>query len=195
MNYIFYIMGRSCSGKDTVFKELKKRFPDLNSVLMHTTRPIRTGEMQGVDYRFDTMDEFRTHCRKNDIFELRTYKTEYGDWHYYTTEDSIDLKKGSYLGVGTPSSYDSLMDYFKESLIPIYLKVEEYDLLSRALEREHRQKEPKYTELCRRFLADSEDFSEERLKGIGITEKDTFPNIQIDQTIDQIAEYIQGYLK
>ena len=139
-------MGRSCSGKDTVFKELKKRFPNLQSVLMHTTRPIRTGEVQGVDYRFDTMDEFRTHCRKMISLNFVHIRPNMETGIITQLRDSIDLKKGSYLGVGTPSSYDSLMDYFKESLIPIYLKVEEYDLLSRALEREHRQKEPKYTE-------------------------------------------------
>ena len=43
--------------------------------------------------------------------------------------------------------------------------------LGRALKREAKQNPPKYDEMCRRYLADCEDFSEERLKAAGITRR------------------------
>ena len=43
MGRIFYIMGKSATGKDTVFKELLKRRPELTTVVPYTTRPIREG--------------------------------------------------------------------------------------------------------------------------------------------------------
>ena len=43
--------------------------------------------------------------------------------------------------------------------------------LERALERERKQQPPKYEEMCRRFLADQADYSEEKLKGAGITQR------------------------
>ena len=55
-----------------------------------------------------------------------------------------------------------MQNYFgKENVIPIYIQVDDGVRLERALERERTQKEPKYAELCRRFLADEKDFSEE----------------------------------
>ena len=52
-----------------------------------------------------------------------------------------------------------MQNYFgKENVIPIYIQVDDGVRLERALERERTQKEPKYAELCRRFLADEKDF-------------------------------------
>ena len=43
MGKIFYLMGKSASGKDTLFKEILERIPELKTVVPYTTRPIRTG--------------------------------------------------------------------------------------------------------------------------------------------------------
>ena len=43
MGYIFYVMGKSASGKDTIYKELVRRLPEYGTVRMYTTRPIRDG--------------------------------------------------------------------------------------------------------------------------------------------------------
>lgn len=50
MGYIFYVMGKSAAGKDTIYKELVRRFPEYGTVRMYTTRPIRDGEQEGVEY-------------------------------------------------------------------------------------------------------------------------------------------------
>lgn len=47
MGKIYYIMGKSSSGKDSVFKEIQKRMPELSQITMYTTRPIREGERDG----------------------------------------------------------------------------------------------------------------------------------------------------
>ena len=53
--------------------------------------------------------------------------------------------------------------------MPIYIEVEDKIRLLRAIHREEEQEKLKYAELCRRFLADEQDFSEENLKKSGIT--------------------------
>ena len=64
--------------------------------------------------------------------------------------------------IGTLESYEKLKTYFgNEKVVPLYIEVEDGERLTRALAREKTQKEPKYAEMCRRFLADSKDFSEE----------------------------------
>ena len=52
MGKIFYVMGKSASGKDTIYKRLHSRMPELKTVTMYTTRPIRDGEQNGVEYFF-----------------------------------------------------------------------------------------------------------------------------------------------
>lgn len=45
-------MGKSASGKDTIFKQIKERMPNLKTIVIYTTRPIREGEQEGVEYYF-----------------------------------------------------------------------------------------------------------------------------------------------
>lgn len=74
-------------------------------------------------------------------------------------------------------------------MIPIYIYVEDGLRLRRALEREERQKEPKYEEMCRRFLADEKDFSQENLKRCGIGH--FYENIDLEQCLGEITEEIK----
>lgn len=74
-------------------------------------------------------------------------------------------------------------------MLPVYVEVEDGERLSRALARERQQAEPKYAELCRRFLADTEDFSEEHLKEAGI--KMRFQNNELEDCISRIKLFIQ----
>ena len=81
MGKIYYIMGKSSSGKDTLFKEILKRWPELKTVTLYTTRPIRDGEQDGVEYYFVTkerIDQFKVEGR---LIEMRTYPSMHGDWH------------------------------------------------------------------------------------------------------------------
>ena len=59
MSKIFYIMGKSSSGKDTIYKRLSETMPELCTVIPYTTRPIREGEQDGVEYYFVGEDRLR----------------------------------------------------------------------------------------------------------------------------------------
>ena len=80
-------------------------------------------------------------------------------------------------------------DYFgKERVVPIYIEVEDGIRLERAIGRERQQREPHYEEMCRRFLADAADFSEEKLLDAQITVR--FANDDLKQTEENIRDYI-----
>ena len=74
-------------------------------------------------------------------------------------------------------------------MIPIMIELDDGVRLQRALDREKAQDHPKYEEMCRRFLADAEDFSSERMKSAGITQ--TFHNDELEQCLERIMEYIR----
>ena len=155
---------------------------------MYTTRPIRDGEQNGVEYFF-VGPEFLKKCEEDGrVIECRTYDTVYGPWSYFTADDGqICLSDGDYLMMGTLESYMKLKEvYGDDALRPIYIYLPDGMRLERALKRESAQKTPKYAELCRRYLADEEDFSEERLKNAGIT--GGYENIELNDCIRQIID-------
>ena len=91
--------------------------------------------------------------------------------------------------IGTLVSYEKLRDYYgAERIVPIYVEVEDGMRLARALDRERSQIKPNYDEMCRRFLADSADFSEENLEKAGI--KKRFQNEELQKCVEKITEFI-----
>ena len=193
MGKIFYIMGKSSSGKDTIYKKLSERMPELQRIVPYTTRPIRDGEQEGVEYHFVGEDRLREMQEAGRVIEVRAYNTKCGVWTYFTADDGqIDLEKKDYLVIGTLESFQALKKYFgEEKIVPIYIEVDDGVRLSRALEREQREKEPRYEEMCRRFLADSADFSEENLQRSGIRKR--FVNMELERCLEEIGAYIKDF--
>ena len=189
MGKIVYLMGKSSSGKDTIFKELMKEGTmDLRTIVPYTTRPIRAGEENGVEYFF--IDESGFHALKDqwNVFEDRAYDTVYFILRYFTVDDGqIDLAEQNYLMIGTLEAYENMITYYcREATLPVYIELDDGVRLQRALDRELGQEKPKYEEMCRRFLADCEDFTEEKIAEAGIvrrfsnnsTPEDCFSEIQ-----------------
>ena len=141
MGKIFYIMGKSASGKDTIYKELIEKMPQFHSIVPYTTRPMREGEKDGVEYFFVDQERFDEMMDEEKIIEFRSYNTKCGIWTYFTADDGqIDLKKGHYLGIGTLESYQKMRNYYGESnVVPVYIEVEDGERLIRAVKREKEQ--------------------------------------------------------
>lgn len=192
MGKIFYIMGKSSSGKDTIYSRLLQD-PELGlrNIILYTTRPMRQGEQSGREYHFVDPETFRRFEEKGKVIESRTYETVYGPWIYFTADDGqIELSERNYLGIGTLESYCKIKEYFGEDKVcPLYVQVEDGERLKRAILREELQTEPKYAEMCRRFLADTRDFSEENLKRAGIGRR--FENRELENCIKEMKNCIQ----
>lgn len=193
MGRIFYIMGKSSSGKDTIYKRLSARRPDMKRIIPYTTRPVREGETDGVEYFFVDQKRLNDLLDEGRVIEVRSYDTKCGIWTYFTADDGqINLDRHDYLVIGTLVSYRALRDYFgSDKLVPIYIEVEDGLRLYRALQRERKEKVPKYAEMCRRFLADSEDFSEDNLRKAGIERR--FENLDLDACLEEINRYIEDF--
>lgn len=172
MGRIFYMLGKSASGKDTMYKRLMESM-ELKSVLLYTTRPMREGETEGVEYHFVSEEQFEQMKASGKMIESRTYHTVEGPWTYFTMDDGqVCLDAYSYLLHGTLESYLCLRGYYgEEQVVPLYLEVEDGVRLERSIARERTQAKPNYAEVCRRFLADDADFSEEKLKEAGICKR------------------------
>lgn len=191
MGRLFYIMGKSASGKDTLFHRLLQEKPSLQKVTLYTTRPRREGEADGIEYHFLSSEALEQLRKEGRVIEERAYQTVHGVWRYATIDDGrIQLSHRDYLAIGTLESYAKIREYFgRDQVVPLYIEVEDGERLKRAIERERRQAEPKYEELCRRFLADAKDFSEERLQEVGIVTR--YENRKEEACIKALLEEIE----
>ena len=186
MSKIFYLMGKSASGKDTIYKKIKETMPELKTIVIYTTRPIREGETEGVEYHFVNEKKLQEFQEAGKVIELREYNTVHGIWKYFTVNDGQFDADDNYIAIGTLESYKGMREQLgADKLVPIYIEVEDGVRLERALARERSQKEPKYEELCRRFLADAADFSVDKLKEVGITHR--FFNTDVEKCADEIV--------
>lgn len=191
MKKIYCMMGKSSTGKDTLFKMLMEdQELSVKTLVPYTTRPMREGERDGVEYHFCDETRLKALEESSRIIELRTYDTVHGLWKYFTVDDDqVDLEKYSYLLIGTLESYLKIRDYYgKDRVIPIYIEVEDGLRLQRAVERERKESMPRYEELCRRFLADAVDFSEEKLTDAGIGKR--FINENLSEIEHKIKQYM-----
>lgn len=192
MGKIFYILGKSSTGKDTIYKNiLEDETLGLKDIILYTTRPIRDGETDGKSYHFVSEKEYEDIKKSGFIIEERSYNTMHGVWRYFTVKDSsIDLSNNNYVIIGVLKSFIDTRDYFgSDKVVPIYIEVEDGLRLQRALNREKKPENRRFKELCRRYLADSEDFSEDKIKDAGIDKR--FENVDLSSCINEVKEYIR----
>lgn len=147
---ILAIYGMSAAGKDTFLNHLSNNF-DLNKILLTTSRPPREKEIDGVDYLFK---------KKKDILRDDNFlwPIDYNNWIYAIAKESI---KNDKINVGIFNLYwmkklfEDNDEHFDSMAIEV--SASDKDRLMRSLRRE---KNPNCDEICRRFLADKQDFND-----------------------------------
>lgn len=192
MGRIICLMGKSSAGKDTIYKRLlEDETLGLRKLVPYTTRPIRAGEREGREYFYTDEAGFGRLKGQGKVVEDRAYHTCHGLWRYFTVDDGQIQADQDYLMIGTLETYGKLQEYFGAArLLPVLIELDDGIRLQRALNRERTQAEPKYAEMCRRFLADSEDFSQEKIERAGISRR--FVNDELERCLDEIRGYIRA---
>lgn len=191
---IFVIMGKSATGKDTIFDRLiKNKELGLTRIVPYTTRPRRIGEVEGHEYHFVDEERMKSLDDAGLIAEHRQYDTVHGIWHYFTVDDNELVKRADkgFAMIGTLEAYMSLKNYYgNEIVVPIYIEVDDFERLRRAIKREKRQINPNCEEVCRRYLADERDFSKEKLAKAGIDK--CYINDNIKECVASICNDIKN---
>lgn len=186
MSHLYVFMGKSAAGKDTLYEKIRSRNPQLRGVIPYTTRPIREGEKNGTNYYFVSEQRMHQMEEEGKVIECRCYQTVQGPWYYFTADDGqIDLEAVDYAVISTLEGYEKIRQYFgADRVVPIYIEVPDFMRIERSLAREKQQTNPCVAEVCRRFLADEEDFSMEKRRALEIT--DPIENVDMDTAICNI---------
>lgn len=191
MGKIICLLGKSATGKDTLYRRLLEDGTlGLQKMVPYTTRPIRDGEQDGREYFYTDEAGYQYLKSQGKVIEDRAYHTIHGLWRYFTVDDGqFGETGGNFILIGTLEAYRKLQDHFgRDRLVPVLVELEDGTRLQRALDRERGQDHPRYEEMCRRFLADSQDFAEERIREAGITRR--FRNDDLEQCLAGIRQYI-----
>ena len=150
---IVALFGKSGAGKDTLLKELcLKEELNLNKIIRCTTREPRENESEGNPYHFITPVAFLEEVMNFNMLEAN----EFNKWFYGT--NIADLKKDSInIGAFDVEAVSNLMEDNRLEVIPIYIQTSDKIRLIRQLNRETN---PNCTEICRRYLSDTEDYED-----------------------------------
>lgn len=132
MGKMIILGGPSSSGKSTLQTMLLDRFRPLVTV---TTRPPRTGEVDGVHYYFISVEEYDRCCDIGEMPEQTVYAgTKYGV--YRKTLDQVTASEQHTLAVMDNVGVDWMKGYFGEDqVIAIHVGISEETMRQRLIER------------------------------------------------------------
>lgn len=173
---IHCLIGQSSSGKSTIERELTKK--GLKRIISYTTRPMRDGEVNGVDYHFVDEEEFSLLKSMNFFNETANYR----EWHYGLSLANVDYIEEDWIAVVTIHGYMSLRDSVGSEHINIFhIHVPERVRIIRQLNRGD-----EVDEVFRRIHTDREDF-------FGVEELADFviENIWVDSSVEKIYNIIK----
>lgn len=183
---IYYLMGKSASGKDSIFHKLLEK-GHFQRLIPYTTRPMREGEAEGQEYHFISEEEFEKLISTGEMAEHRIYDTVFGKWYYGTVLPEETEGRKRYLAIGTLESYLQLKAKLGErGIFPLYIEVPDEIRLERAFLRQEGGGKKTREEILRRFKADDEDFSEEKLAQAGIRKR--YPNTDLTECTKEIEQ-------
>ncbi len=153
MYKIIALIGKAGSGKDRVMREVLAAAPDrFNEIISCTTRPMREGEQEGVNYYYLTPEQFVQKTLENKMLEA----TAFNGWAYGTSYDALRSDTIN-IGVFNPAGIDTLLRRKDIDLTVYRIICKEKTSLLRQLNREE---DPNVEEIIRRFGTDKADFQE-----------------------------------
>lgn len=150
MYKIIALFGESGAGKDTVLREILVNRPMVHKIISYTTRPPRKNEIDGIDYYFITEEEFIKKIEKKELAEY----TYFNNWYYGTGVDDLQEDRIN-VGVFNIQGIASLMADSRCKVTPFRIVAPDSDRLIRSIKRDSAAD---CSEICRRFLADKQDF-------------------------------------
>lgn len=160
MGKLIGILGKSGSGKDTlVNKLLQDEYwkEKISLIVPYTNRPIRVGEINGSTYNFVTTEEANKLIESAKCIEYRKYNTVAGEWIYFTMKDEQFNTDKMLLSIVTLESF-RMMKEKGIDITGIYIELDTEERIKRIYDRECKQNNPNFKEICRRIITDADDF-------------------------------------
>ncbi len=85
-NIMVVLSSPSGVGKTTITKKIQQKYQSFKLSVSHTTRPPRSNEVDGVDYHFISLEEFKRLIKENEFYEY----AQIFDNFYGTLKKKVD---------------------------------------------------------------------------------------------------------
>lgn len=171
------LVGPSASGKSAIVKELVKNY-GLEKFITCTTRSMRVGEVDGIDYHFLTEEEFSKLYNDNEFIETVYYNGNY----YGTLKKEADDNKVVILEPQGLNNFVKALD----NVFAVFLRTDEAVLKERMIGRGDL-----LLEVTKRLENDRILFSEEQLEKIDYTINTT--NLSVSEIAARIYKEYKDY--
>lgn len=174
------IIGKSCSGKDSIVKKLIS-LHSFKRIVTYSSRPKRKGEKDGIDYHFITKEDFKQKIDEGFFAEWKSYVTVEGVWYYGTALEDLKNAEDNSVIILTPDGFREVKDKLGDRVSSIYIYANNPTIKKRLESRGDDKDEAK-----RRLEHDNEDF-----KGIeNEVDRIVYNNdgMDIDDVVNKVLE-------
>lgn len=182
------LIGKTCSGKDTILNKLVKNY-GYSKLITYTTRSKRKGEVQDKTYHFISEEEFLSKIDSEFFLEYRKYETADGIWYYGSAKEDYEKADDKTVVILTPSGFSALKlwtsrNNIKLDINPLYIYANIQTIRDRLKKRGDKKEEAE-----RRIKADNADFD-----GVLEMTDRIFYNNERDN-VDDVVEAIHDYIE
>lgn len=181
MKVILILVGKTCSGKDSIVKELVKKH-NYKRIITYSTRPMRKGEKQDITYHFISEDNFRQKIEEGFFAEWKTYNTEFGVLYYGTALKDLENAEDNSVIILTPDGVMDIKNKLNKKSTIIYVYANNATIKARLMKRKDNEREAD-----RRLKHDNEKFRgiENEVNRIVYNNFDA----DINDVVDKILEF------
>ena len=188
-NKLFCLVGKSCSGKTTILNEVLSKL-EIPVLMSYTTRPPRTNEIDGKEYKFVDMHTFDTDYKNEDVLEYDCYRIDSirQTWVYYSKKSDLLLDKISQIKIVSPVGLSQLMSNkeLKNNIVSIYI-----DSSDRLRQKRYLSRCTSPDNMNDRFKRDEKNFQHLFTDYIILNDE----NMSINEASKQLIEIIENELR
>lgn len=174
------LVGPSASGKTTIAKRLIEKY-HFTKFVTHTTRPMRVGEINDIDYHFVTVEEFNQKINNNKFIEYMKYNDNY----YGSAFDDVGKNKVLIVDISGANVFNNKVG---DSSVFFFIESDEKTTKQRMIERGDKEED-----IVKRINGDKEHFQKSKMNRIDYVINTNERNIE--DTTDEVYELYRKHFK
>lgn len=183
---LIIISSPSGGGKDSVINRLLELIPNSSRLVTTTSRPLRPGNKEGVDYHFVSQEEFEEKIKKGELLEYNNYAGNFYGTEKTRLEEALRQNEVVLAQIEVNGKHS--LDKLGIENLSIFLLPDSLEVLAQRIRKRRGVSEEKIKErleIARKEIEESKDYD------FRIVNEDG----KLDQTVTKVREIIEDRLR